>query len=67
VRHAIVVVLGVVDRVDTDGVDTEVDELLNVALAAFGVSNGVLVCGRTAWLVVDAADVEAVAVGSVKG
>jgi hypothetical protein len=65
----------VVDRVDTDGVDAELLELLNVALAAGDVGNGVLRIRRAAcslsvwmvisvwdertWLVIDTADVEA--------
>jgi len=53
------VVLGVVDGVDTDRVQAELLELLDIALAAFGVSDGVLGFGGTAGLVVDATDVEA--------
>lgn len=65
--HAVVVVLGVVDRVDADSVDAELDELGNVALATLGVGDGVLVGGGAAGLVIDTADVEAVAVGVVEG
>jgi len=52
------VVCAVVDSVDTDSVDTELLELLNVALAACLVGNGVLGVRSTAGLVVDTADVE---------
>jgi hypothetical protein len=53
------VVLGVVDGVDTDSVETELLELGNIALAALAVSDGVLGVSSTAGLVVNAADVEA--------
>lgn len=44
--------LGVIDRVDTDGVDTELLELLDITLAGVSVGNGVLGLGGTAGLVV---------------
>jgi hypothetical protein len=56
--HAGVVVGAVVDSVDADGVDAELLELLNVALAASLVGNGVLRIGGATGLVVDTADVE---------
>jgi hypothetical protein len=52
------VVGAVVDSVDTDGVDAELLELLNVALAASLIGDGVLCIGGAAGLVVDTADVE---------
>lgn len=48
----------VVDSVDTDGVDTELLELLNVALAASLVSDGVLRIGSATRLVVNTTNVE---------
>jgi hypothetical protein len=54
-------VLGVVDRVDTDGVDAELIELGDITGAASAVSDGVLICGGAAGLVIDAADVESAA------
>lgn len=48
----------VVDSVDADGVDTELLELLNVALAARLVGNGVLCIGSATGLVVNTTDVE---------
>lgn len=45
--HAGVVLSSVVDSVDTDGVDAELLELRNVALAAISVGNGVLGVGCT--------------------
>ena len=56
--HAGVVVGAVVDSVDADGVDTELLELLNVALAASLVSDGVLRIGSATGLVVNTTDVE---------
>jgi hypothetical protein len=52
------VVGAVVDSVDTDGVDTEFLELLNVALAASLVSDGVLRIGSATRLVVNTTNVE---------
>jgi hypothetical protein len=52
------VVGAVVDSVDADGVDTELLELLNVALAASLVSDGVLRIGSATGLVVNTTDVE---------
>jgi hypothetical protein len=52
------VVGAVVDSVDTDGVDTELLELLNVALAASLVSDGVLRIGSATRLVVNTTNVE---------
>ena len=60
-------VLGVVDGVDTDGVDTELDELLDIALAAISVGDGVLVGRGATRLVVNTTNVEAVAIGGVEG
>lgn len=48
----------VVDSVDADSVDAEVLELLNVALAASLVGDGVLCIGSATGLVVNTADVE---------
>ena len=53
----------VVDCVDTDGVDSQLLELLDVALAAVGVRDGVLSLRGTAGLVVNTADVEALVTG----
>lgn len=49
---------GVVDGVDTDGVEAQLLELSDITLATFDVGNGILCVRSTAWLVVDAADVE---------
>lgn len=57
--HTLIVVLGVVHRINTDGVQTQTLELLNVALAAVGVGDGVGQVTRATGLVVDTADVEA--------
>jgi hypothetical protein len=59
-------ILGVVDRVHTDGVNAKLLELSNIARAASRVGNGVLVGRGAAGLVVDTADVEAVALGGVE-
>jgi hypothetical protein len=59
-------VLGVVDRVHTDSVDAELFELLNVARAARGIGDWVLVGGRATRLVIYTANVEAVALGRVE-
>jgi len=58
--HALIMVLGVVDRVHTDGVETEVLELLDVALAAIGISDGIGELGGATGLVVNTTDVETV-------
>lgn len=60
--HALLVVLGVIDGVDTDGVHTEVLELGNVTTADGGIGQGVDVLGRATGLVVDTTDVEAGAI-----
>jgi hypothetical protein len=52
------VVRSVVNGVHTDGVDTKALELLDVALAASSVGDGVLSIRCATWLVVDTADVE---------
>lgn len=61
--HALIVVLGVVDGVDTDGVDAKLLELGNVTAADGGIGQGVDVLGRTTGLVVNTTDVETVAAG----
>jgi hypothetical protein len=61
--HAGVVGGRVVDRVDTDGVDSELLELGDITLAAISIGNGILEGGRTARLVVNATDVEPLAAG----
>lgn len=43
--HTLIVVLGVVDRVHADGVQTQVLELLNVTLAGGRVGDGVCKLG----------------------
>jgi hypothetical protein len=53
------VVLGVVNGVDPNRVETELLELGDIALAALRVSNGVLGVGSSTRLVVNAADIEA--------
>lgn len=58
--HALVVVLRVVDRVDTDGVQTELLELGNVTLATIGISDGVSQVRGATGLVVDTANIETV-------
>lgn len=50
---------GVVDRVDTDGVDSQLLEFSNISLAGLGVCDGVLGAGGASRLVVDTTDVEA--------
>jgi hypothetical protein len=55
------VVGGVVDRVDTDGVDAQLLELGDVTLAAVDIGDGVCEVGAATGLVIDATDVEAVA------
>lgn len=58
--HALIVVLGVVDGVHTDGVEAEVLELLDVTLAAIGIGDGIGELGGAAGLVVNTADIETV-------
>jgi hypothetical protein len=48
----------VVDGVHTNGVDTKLLEVDDVALATGRIGDGVLCVGRATWLVVDTADVE---------
>jgi hypothetical protein len=55
------VVGGVVDSVDTDGVDAQLLELGNITLAAVDIGDGVCELGAATGLVVDATDVETVA------
>lgn len=57
--HAIVVLLGVVHHVDTDGVDSQLLELGNVALAHVEIGQGIRHAGRSSRLVVDSSDIEA--------
>lgn len=59
--HALIVVLGVIDRVHTDGVQAQFLEVLDVTLATIGISNRIAEVGRTTGLVVDTTHVEAVA------
>lgn len=40
--HALIVVLGVIDGVDTDGIETQLPKVGNVTLAVLGVGEGVL-------------------------
>lgn len=61
--HALLVVLGVVDNVDTDGVDAEILEVLDVTLANAGVGERVDSLGVATGLVVDTAEEEALVVG----
>ena len=58
--HALVVVGGVVDGVNTDGVQAELLEVLDVALATVGIGDGIGELGGTTGLVVHTTDVEAV-------
>lgn len=62
-RHALGMVLRVVDSVDTDGVDAEVNESLDITLAHFRVGERVDACGVTARLVVYTTNVEALSIG----
>lgn len=62
-RHALVVVGGVVDSVHTDGVDAQLLELLDIALAPVDIGNGVLSVRGAAGLVVNTANVEALVAG----
>ena len=48
--HTLIVVLGVVDCVDTDCVDTEGLEVSNIALQALNVEERVFGVSRTTWL-----------------
>jgi hypothetical protein len=57
------VVGGVVYSVHTDGVDAQLLELFDIALAAVDVGDGILRLRRAAGLVVDTANVEAVFAG----
>ena len=56
--HALVVVGGVIDGVDTDGVQAEILEVLDVTLATVGIGDGVGKLGGTTGLVVHTTDVE---------
>jgi hypothetical protein len=58
--HALVVVGGVVDGVDTDSVQAEILEVLDVTLAALSIGDGIGELGGTTGLVVHTTDVEAV-------
>lgn len=59
--HAGIVVGGVIDRVDTDGVDSQLLELHDVSRAGGCVCNGVDQLGGSTWLVIDTADIESAA------
>ncbi|KAL2288563.1 hypothetical protein FJTKL_03925 [Diaporthe vaccinii] len=61
--HSLVVVLRVVDRVHTDGVDAEVLEVLDVPLETRDVNQGVSGVSGTTWLVSHATDVETLVAG----
>lgn len=54
---------GVVDGVHADGVDAQLLELLNIALAAIDVGNGVLSIRGAAGLVVNTTNVETLVAG----
>lgn len=58
--HTLIVALGVVDGVDTDGVHAQLLELGDIALASGRLRDGVLQLGGATGLVVDTTDVEAV-------
>lgn len=60
--HALVVILGVVDSVNTNSVDAKVLEVLDITEAGLGVSEGILVGRSTTRLVVDTTKVEALAI-----
>ena len=64
--HALVVVLAVVNGVDTDGVDAELLEQLDVAGQRLGVGDRVGGIGGTTGLVGDTTDVEAL-LASIEG
>jgi hypothetical protein len=57
------VILGVVDGVDTNGVDSEVGKVGNVTLADVGISEGIRVSSGATGLVVDSTQVEALLAG----
>jgi hypothetical protein len=57
------VIGSVVHSVHTNGVDAQLLELCDIALAAVDVGNGVLSIRGTAGLVVDATDVETLVAG----
>jgi len=52
-------VQGAVNTVDTNSVDSKLLEVLEIACAVSQVSDGILDVGRTAWLVIDSSDIEA--------
>lgn len=56
--HALVVVQGVVDCVNTDSVDTKILEVGDIAKADVSIAKRVLVGGRATRLVVNSSDVE---------
>lgn len=60
--HALVVILGVVDGVNTNSVDAEVLEVLDVSETGLGVSERILVGRSTTRLVVNTTEVEALAI-----
>lgn len=57
--HGLVVVATVVDCVDTDGVDSQIFEGLNILAELLQVQQRILSVSRTTWLVGDTANVEA--------
>jgi hypothetical protein len=57
------VVCGVVDGVDSDGVDAQLLEIFNVTSAARRVGNGISNIGRTTRLIVDTTDIESIVSG----
>jgi hypothetical protein len=57
------VVCGVINSVDTNGVDAQFLEYWNVTIAAICVCDRVGNLGGSTWLVVEATDVETVTVG----
>ena len=56
-------VCGVINSVDTNGVDAQFFEFWNVSIATLRVCDGIGNLGGSTWLVVEAADVETVTAG----
>ena len=61
--HRLIVVLAVIDRVDSDRVDSQLLEALNVARESFGVQERIRRVRSTSRLVCHSADVKSLAIG----
>ena len=58
--HARIVILRVVHSIDTNGIDPQLRELLDVSLASLRIRYRVFRLRRPAWLIVNAPDIESV-------